>query len=322
MREDALGYVACPVCKGSLDIDTVEERENAHIMRGTLRCLECSHTYPIMLGVPHLLPSTVHSRDLAVGEAYAGYYSLVVPDSPREDGVLYGKTIEEEILDFQSKTGIDDLSLLEGKIFLDAGCGLARMEGALSRYCTAVLAFDISPSVLRAFTAWKDLPNIHVVRGDLTSAPIPSGKFDFVWCDGALPYVSDLPAAVMEILRARSPAGFLYSWCYGARFTLNHFLGRIFHATRLPVRARFPLIYAVGIFVKIAHSIKRRENMLKNVSRFAQGVLDASLAAQIHHVSEAHIRALLLSSGLAGEGLVRVETKGRRVDFWVGSLSS
>ena len=319
MREEALEYIACPICKTSLDIGVVKEREGHHIISGTLRCPTCSGTYLIARGVPNLLPPMVHSHDLTVGEAYTGYYSLVVPEGPRADSVLYGKTVEEEVLDFQMRMGIEELTLLEGKTFLDAGCGLARIEGVLSQHCSAVLGFDISPSVGQAFEAWRNLSNVHIVRGDIIFAPVLSGKFDLVWCDGVLPYVSDLSTAIAELLRARSPTGFLYSWCYGPRLTISHRLGRAFRATRLPVRVRFSLIYLLSILIKMGISIKKGVNMLKDVQPFAQGVLDASLAAHIHRVSEDQIKSML-TKGLGGGVPVRVEAKDRRIDFWVGSL--
>ena len=221
MRIEALKLIACPVCKQPLGLKNATEETEGHVMSGELHCHDCAHTYPIIGGVPRLLPPDIAPQDIATGEAYSKYYAKVTPGGVTGDDKLYGKTVDEEIDDFCAKTGLDDLHQLEGKVFLDAGCGLARIEGALSKHCQDILAFDVSPSVEQAFQAWRNLPNVHIVQGDLTSAPILPERFDFVWCDGALPYVSDVEMAVRGLLAARSPTGFLYSWCYGPQVKLS-----------------------------------------------------------------------------------------------------
>lgn len=320
MRTKALECIACPICKGPLDVKAITAQEGDHVMSGTLHCHSCLNAYPIIYGVPRLLPDNVRSQDVATGEAYSHYYAEIAPGGPRGDDTLYSKTVQQELDDFRVKTGVDDFRLLDGKAFLDAGCGLARIESALAEHCREILAFDVSPSVEQAFVAWRELPNVHIVQGDLTSAPLPPGHFDFVWCDGVLPYVSDLPAAVTELLASRSPTGFLYSWCYGPQIKLSHRLGRLFHATGLPIKIRFSLIYITCWSIRAAVTIKKRKNMLANVHRFAQGVLDASLANHINHVSEDHIRSLLNRGGLSKDVPVHIVTRGRNLDFRVGLI--
>ena len=50
-----MDILACPVCKGSLKLDTVEEKEG-EIITGSLFCTKCNHTYPIVDSIPNLLP--------------------------------------------------------------------------------------------------------------------------------------------------------------------------------------------------------------------------------------------------------------------------
>ncbi len=55
MKPELMDILACPVCKGSLRLDTVEEKEG-EIITGSLFCSKCDHTYQIIDSIPNLLP--------------------------------------------------------------------------------------------------------------------------------------------------------------------------------------------------------------------------------------------------------------------------
>lgn len=55
MRHDLMGILACPVCKGPLTLSVTRE-EGGEVLDGTLHCVGCSETYPIVDGIPNLLP--------------------------------------------------------------------------------------------------------------------------------------------------------------------------------------------------------------------------------------------------------------------------
>jgi uncharacterized protein YbaR (Trm112 family) len=50
-----MDILACPVCKGDLILDVVEEKEE-EVISGTLYCPLCNEQYPIDEGIPNLLP--------------------------------------------------------------------------------------------------------------------------------------------------------------------------------------------------------------------------------------------------------------------------
>jgi uncharacterized protein YbaR (Trm112 family) len=55
MRKDLMDILACPMCKGSLEL-TVEEEKEDEVVRGTLHCAQCNEDYPIEDSIPNLLP--------------------------------------------------------------------------------------------------------------------------------------------------------------------------------------------------------------------------------------------------------------------------
>ncbi len=55
MKRKLNEILACPVCKGKLELK-IDEEKNEEIITGSLTCAKCSVTYPIKEGIPHLLP--------------------------------------------------------------------------------------------------------------------------------------------------------------------------------------------------------------------------------------------------------------------------
>ena len=55
MKRDLMEILACPVCKGPLELHVDEENEE-EIVTGSLGCAACSETYPIVDTIPNLLP--------------------------------------------------------------------------------------------------------------------------------------------------------------------------------------------------------------------------------------------------------------------------
>jgi uncharacterized protein YbaR (Trm112 family) len=58
MKRILMSILACPVCKGDLQLSVVTENEK-EIITGSLFCSNCKVTYPINDGIPNLLPSKV-----------------------------------------------------------------------------------------------------------------------------------------------------------------------------------------------------------------------------------------------------------------------
>ena len=55
MKKDLMDILACPVCKGELQLSIDEENEN-EVVNGTLYCAKCDVRYPIVDAIPNLLP--------------------------------------------------------------------------------------------------------------------------------------------------------------------------------------------------------------------------------------------------------------------------
>ncbi len=55
MKQELMDTLACPVCKGKLEL-TIEENNGQEIISGSLYCPKCNVRYPIVDTIPNLLP--------------------------------------------------------------------------------------------------------------------------------------------------------------------------------------------------------------------------------------------------------------------------
>ncbi|HEC81837.1 MAG TPA: Trm112 family protein [Thermoplasmatales archaeon] len=55
MKKNLLNILCCPTCKGELELH-VENEDGDEVVKGTLFCRKCKVYYPIIDGIPDLLP--------------------------------------------------------------------------------------------------------------------------------------------------------------------------------------------------------------------------------------------------------------------------
>ncbi len=60
MKKELMEILACPVCKGELEL-RVDSEEKDEVITGALLCHQCSETYPINDAIPNLLPPEMRS---------------------------------------------------------------------------------------------------------------------------------------------------------------------------------------------------------------------------------------------------------------------
>ena len=60
MKKSLMDILACPVCKGELELK-VEAEEGEEVVTGSLVCHTCDETYPIDDSIPNLLSPAMRS---------------------------------------------------------------------------------------------------------------------------------------------------------------------------------------------------------------------------------------------------------------------
>ena len=55
MKKELMQILACPMCKGDLQLSVAEEKRE-EVVSGSLFCPKCQYSYPIVDTIPNLLP--------------------------------------------------------------------------------------------------------------------------------------------------------------------------------------------------------------------------------------------------------------------------
>jgi len=63
MKKDLMDILACPVCKGDLELRS-EAEQGDDVITGSLECSACNESYPIDDSIPKLWPPDLR-RELA-----------------------------------------------------------------------------------------------------------------------------------------------------------------------------------------------------------------------------------------------------------------
>jgi len=107
-----------------------------------------------------------------------------------------------------------DLSLLAGRLGLDAGCGKGRYSRFTAPYLGALVASDGSDASRVAATNLADLPNVCVMKADLRTMPFATGSFDFISCLGVLHHLPEPGAGLDALADLLAPEGLLLAYLY------------------------------------------------------------------------------------------------------------
>ncbi len=210
MRESLVQWLRCPECRSTLTLDA-RLRSNEHVMKGLLACTGCQRSYPILSGVPRLLPDRL-SPVPAVG------FNEMQLRTQRSFGYQWTRfgdlrdEFEQQFLWFISPPITREFFL--GKLGIDAGCGFGRHMYWAAQWGAEIIGIDLSAAVDRAFANTAHLPSAHVVQGDIYHLPVARDAFDFAYSLGVLHHLPDTALGVASVARCVRPGGSVITWLY------------------------------------------------------------------------------------------------------------
>jgi SAM-dependent methyltransferase len=218
----------CPACQAQLtcepDICGEDDLET-----GELACSGCGAAYPVVRGIPRMVPDAVEADKQRTANAFGWEW--------REFNELHPDwaTYEAQFLDWVAPL---PPAFFAGKVVLDAGCGMGRFSAVAARLCAGrVVGIDLSDSVESARRFTRDLPNVAIVQADIYRQPF-AAPFDFAFSIGVIHHLPDPEAGLKAVGRHVKPDGTLFAWVYG--YENNGWLRYLINPIRERVTARLP----------------------------------------------------------------------------------
>lgn len=221
MKTLLLAYLVCPVCAESLQLQATEVSAAAEIETGSLHCAQCGAVYPIVRGIPRFVTSErpLSGQNVATAEAFGWEW--------QEFHTLHNlEMYRAQFLDWIAPIQPD---LFQGKVVLDAGCGMGRFALMSSQFgAKLVLAIDASEAVEAARQNCRDQANpIELIQADINRLPLRRGngmpttspqvgaQMDFIFSIGVLHHLDDPQAGFQALVDHLHPDGSIFAWVYG-----------------------------------------------------------------------------------------------------------
>jgi len=145
---------------------------------------------------------------------------------------------EEDWATFRNRTGLGRAEL-EGRLVLDAGCGMGRYLIVAAEQGAKVVGLDLSEAVRAAKELTAARPPLGLLRGDLLRLPLAEGGFDHIYSIGVLDHTPDPRAAFLGLAKRLKPGGRIVLWVYPREKPALEAVIRLHRAvsTRLPLNA-------------------------------------------------------------------------------------
>jgi SAM-dependent methyltransferase/uncharacterized protein YbaR (Trm112 family) len=247
MKKSLLQLVVCPLCGAALSCRSFEETNDGRTASGLLVCDACDTAYPIIGGIPRLLPVELQSMLWEMHPEFFRAYREQLPPAllmreegsgaapkrasdvdrelaaQRETARSFGyewQAFNEMLPDYESnfRWYFERFTpdQLRGARVLDAGCGTGRHTFHMARTGGAreVVAMDLSQAIEVAAHNNRENPNTHFIQADIYHPPFRPRSFDVVYSLGVLHHLPDPEKGFRALLPLVRAGGFINIYLY------------------------------------------------------------------------------------------------------------
>ena len=277
-----LPLLRCPLCRESLEGFTLENHastngvtspeqmpskdelivrsSNAWVETGLLACRSCKTWFPVIRGVPVMLPYATPAHQ-TFGRKHVSRIRVVAPSCtlPRGqaatgeqlvmrsfstewleyefDGVIWEMDYTDHEQRFMTEMGDYAPSRDKPGTFLEIGCGLGITTAMAQKNfgCEAV-GVDLSLAAWRATATNRDNPLLHFVQASVFALPFERETFDTIYTRGVLHHTFSTREAYRHVAPLCRPDGSLYVWVYGPKSINDNLFRRTVYAVELMMR--------------------------------------------------------------------------------------
>jgi len=241
MRKTLLPHLVCPDCTSALAL-TVDRADEDWIEAGSLRCAACNQSWPIEHGVPDFVPRDDRSDVQQTTSGFARNW-----DEFNQVINAHHQLNDELFRDWILPV---DPEQLRGKLVLEAGCGMGRWLRVAASYQPRVLiGIDYSEIAFTAAKNLRDLPDVHIVRGDILRMPFKR-EIELTYCLGVVHHTPE-PARTFDALVDKLKSdGLMTVWVYGAEN--NGWIHNVVTPIREKITSKLPHPLLSGISTLLA----------------------------------------------------------------------
>ncbi len=187
-----LRSLACPKCHSALAQNKSE-----------LICIKCKSRYPIIDGIPDLMPKELPDDVILSERKWSKKYKEAEKNIEKiiaEDAFYINDTIS-----LFSKLWPN----ITNRTYLELGCGTFPLGRVFAKKGATVIGIDFSMPALRIAQslAKRDGVRVFLVRGDIRHLPFASNQIGYVYGGGVLEHFKDVGGAVRELNRVMKVGG-------------------------------------------------------------------------------------------------------------------
>ncbi len=231
-----LEVLCCPVCGGGLAEETFQGA-SGEIEEGRLMCRGCARVFPIIAGIPRLLPDELAHMSLRFHpEFFRRYAAPMAPwrerCRPGVDGSRWWRAERRTMASYSYqwrkfsdmfphweqvfRDSVQPITpdFFRGRLGLDAGCGFGRSLYYAASYGAEMIGLDLSEAVEAARGNVGHLPNVHLVQADIFHPPFADQSLDFVYSIGVLHHLPDPEAGFSSLAKRLKPGAPIFIWVY------------------------------------------------------------------------------------------------------------
>lgn len=245
MEKKFLQYLRDPKDGSELTYHGIEEN-GENIVNGILVNSHTLTAYPIMEGVPIMLPSMFaksflekfkdelnainanYGNKIAIGQSDFNWSFSAEWESHFENNMdtTWGWKVEDRYEQFLLETETDRNEVNQ-KIVMDAGCGNGDLTKFISRNAKMALGIDLSNSVFLAEKNRED-KNVCFIKGDLQAPPVADESIDIIVSNGVIHHTPNTKNTFNSLAKKVAQNGKFYIWLYSQKGNLSWRIKRKF----------------------------------------------------------------------------------------------
>jgi len=207
-------------------LDAAGPEEGGHVMDGQLVCTASACRFTIRGGVPILIRGDTAAIKTETAARFAEEWTRWTD---------LRDYYERQFLAWVAPVTREDFA---GRVVFEGGCGKGRHTNLVARFgAKAIVSVDLGESAMIAFQNTRELPNAHVVMGDLTRPPVQP-VFDLAFSVGVIHHLPDPSVGAAQIASVVRDGGRVVYWVYGLEN--NEWITRYVDPLRKALTAKLP----------------------------------------------------------------------------------